>query len=153
MTTEAPFTRGESRVLRFGLLLATWGWGISFAFLFSPWETSITQLQRMGLGDLPYQPILDYWLRMAGATFGCIGMAAGLACWKPDRFRILIQLLGPFHVFIGVVLVVAARQNSLQPEIHTSYFVDIPFCFLVALLLIFPLRLQSRREKKRSESH
>lgn len=141
------FSRRERLFLRLGLLVATWGWGISFAFLFSPWEASVTQLQSMGLSDLTYEPILDYWLRMAAATFGCVGMAAGLACWKPERFRILIQLLGPFHLFLGIVLLVAAQQNALRSDIHTSYVVDIPFCFLVGVLLLIPTLTNARRLK------
>ena len=41
----------------------------------------------MGAREMTYQPMLDYWMRMAGATFGCIGMAAGLALWRAPEIR------------------------------------------------------------------
>jgi succinate dehydrogenase/fumarate reductase cytochrome b subunit len=79
--------------------------------------------------------MLDYWLRMAGATFGSIGRAAALAYWKPQKFQILIQLFPAFHGFLGVVLLISAFRNGLHLPAHTSF----PVCFAVALLIQLPL--------------
>jgi predicted anti-sigma-YlaC factor YlaD len=134
-----PQTTGWLRVLRLGLLLAAVGWGISFLFTFSSWEAASDQLYLMGAGTIEYRPLLDYWLKMASAAFGCIGIASALACWKPVRFEGLVWLLGPFHAFMGVVLTVSAIQNDLERSQHPMFVADITFCFVAAVLISAPL--------------
>lgn len=134
-----PTTRGWFRTLQLGLLLSSIGWGISFFFTFATWETASDQLFVMGAGRIEYRPLLDYWLRMASAAFGCIGIASALACFRPHSFPGMIFLLGPFHLFMGTVLAVSAVQNQLDTEIHPTFTADITFCFLTAILILVPL--------------
>ncbi|MFC7339198.1 hypothetical protein ACFQY0_18535 [Haloferula chungangensis] len=103
------------------------------------WESASEQLYLMGAGRIEYRPLLDYWLKMASATFGCIGIASMLAGMRPHRFEGWVRLLGPFHVFLGVVLAVAATKNQLRPDVHPTFVADISFCFLTALLIMIPL--------------
>ncbi len=133
-----PGTAGRL-VLRLGLAVAAFGWGISFAFTFAGWDTAVYHLHAMGARELHYQPMMDYWLRMASVVFGCIGLAAALACWKPEQYRGLIHLFPLFHAFVGLVLMVAALRNELTPRTHTTFLLDITFCFLTALLIQVPL--------------
>ncbi len=134
-----PHCRGLLRLLRLGLLLSSIGWGISFWFAFSSWDSVSDQFYYMGAGRIGYRPMLDYWMRMAGAAFGCIGIASGLACWNPWFFRGLVFLLGPFHLFVGVVLFAAAHSNHLNRDEHPTFVADITFCFVTAILIIGPL--------------
>jgi len=134
-----PVTTGWLRVLRLGLLMSACGWGISFMFTFSPWERASYQLYVMGADRLTYDPLLDYWLKMASSVFGCIGIASALACWKPHRFASFIHLLAPFHFIIGAVLVCAAAGNHLNPKRQPTFIPDITFCFLTATLISLPL--------------
>lgn len=134
-----PATRGWLRTLQVGLLLSSIGWGISFLFTFSTWDTASDQLYVMGAGRIEYRPLLDYWLRMASAAFGCIGIASALACLRPLAFQGLIVLLGPFHAFMGVVLTVSAVNNDLNTEVHPTFVADITFCFVTAMLIMIPL--------------
>jgi hypothetical protein len=127
------------RILRLGLLLSTFGWGISFVFTFSPWDSASDQLYLMGADRIGYQPLLDYWLKMASATFGCIGIASALACIRPASFEGLVCLLGPFHAFIGTVLAISAMANGLTTERHPTFVADITFCFVTAVLISAPL--------------
>ena len=127
--------------LRLGLLISSVGWGISFYFAIVPWEAAAAQLDGMGLGYLEYRPLLDYWLRMAAVAFGCIGIASGLACKYPDKFRGMIQLLGPFHLLMGITLIMAARSNQLDRELHPTFGPDIVFCLLVGILVTGPVVL------------
>lgn len=144
-----PLPRTAGRlVLRLGLALATFGWGISFAFTFAHWDTAVYHLHSMGARELSYQPMMDYWLRMASVVFGCIGVAAALACWKPESYRGLIHLLPWFHFFTGTVLLVAAIRNELTPRTHTTFVLDITFCFLTALLIQLPLWRAGRAQSK-----
>ena len=127
------------KILRLGLLLSACGWGISFYFTFSSWETAADQLSDMGAGQIQYDPLLDYWLKMASSAFGCIGIGSALACFRPKAFEGLVRLLGPFHFIVGTTLIVAARKNHLDPGIHTTFIPDITFCFLAGTFIQLPL--------------
>lgn len=147
-----PRSPGWLRVLRLGLLLGGIGWGISFLFTFSSWDSASDQLYLMGAGYIEYRPLLDYWLRMASAAFGCIGLASALACVWPVRFESLVWLLGPFHGFVGVVLTVSAISNRLDPDEHPTFVADITFCFVTALLITVPLMAGFLRRRSEAEA-
>jgi len=134
-----PTSRVWLNVLRLGLLASAVGWGISFFFTFSTWEIATNQLYDMGANTIPYDPLLNYWLKMASAAFGCIGIASALACARPHAFVGLIRLLGPFHFFIAVTLAVAAYQNHLTPNLHPTFIPDITFCLIAGTLIQLPL--------------
>lgn len=134
-----PDSSGWLRILRLGLLLSSIGWGISFLFTVSSWESASEHLYLMGADRIEYQPLLDYWLRMASATFGCIGIASAVACIWPARFEGLVCLIGPFHGFIGTVLATSAISNHLKTERHPTFVADITFCYVTALLVSIPL--------------
>ncbi len=134
LPTERPWLN----ILRLGLLVSTCGWGISFFFTFAPWQTAASQLYEMGAHEIPYDPLLDYWLRMASSAFGCIGIASALACLRPEKFIGMIGLLGPFHFIVGTTLAVAAYQNHLSRDLHPTFIPDIFFCFLTGLLIGIP---------------
>ena len=125
--------------LRAGLLVAAAGWGISFYFTFASWPAASGQLKAMGGEWIEYRPMLDYWLRMASVVFGLIGVACALSWGRPKAFASLIGLLGPFHLVIGLTLVIAAHRNELNSAIHHSFIPDITFCFLVGTLIQVPL--------------
>lgn len=145
-----PTERAWLNILRLGLLLSACGWGISFFFTFAPWEVAARQLYDMGANEIPYDPLLDYWLRMASCAFGCIGIASALACLRPAKFTGMIGLLGPFHFTVGATLVVAAYNNNLTPELHSTFIPDITFCFLTGLLIVIPLLREGLRKQRRS---
>lgn len=134
-----PTERAWLNCLRLGLLLGACGWGISFFFTFAPWPVAANQLGDMGALPIAYDPLLDYWLRMASCAFGCIGIASALACHRPGNFVSLIRLMGPFHFIVGITLAVAAFRNHLTPDLHPTFIPDITFCFLTGLLIQIPL--------------
>lgn len=131
--------RAWLNILRLGLLLSACGWGISFFFTFAPWQMAADQMWEMGSRRMPYDPQLDYWLRMASSAFGCIGIASALACVTPHKFPGMIRLLGPFHLFVGTTLTISAHLNHLDPEHNLTYQADITFCFVTAFLILAPL--------------
>ena len=134
-----PTSRLWLFTLRLGLLLSAIGWGISFFFTFTPWNVAADQLDGMGAGPIPYNPLADYWLKMASSVFGCIGIASAMACARPIFFQSLITLLGPFHFVIGITLVIAAWCNHLDSDLHPTFIPDIVFCFTVGTLIGLPL--------------
>ena len=137
--SHIPTTPGPLRVLRIGLLFSTVGWSISFFFTFVPWNMAADQLATMGLTGLEYHPLLDYWLKMASAVFGCVGVASAVAAVRPQAHPGLVRMLGVFHAFVGAVLVAAARANHLQPDLHPTFRIDIAFCFSTAALILLPI--------------
>ena len=134
-----PTTRGWLNTLQIGLAVSAVGWGIALFFTFAPWNAAADQLESMGAGFIPYHPLADYWLKMASAVFGCIGLASAIACFRPQRFESFIRLLGPFHFVIGIILAISAYQNGLNPKVHISFVPDIVFCFLAGTLIQLPL--------------
>lgn len=138
------------RVLRYGLVLSSIGWGISFLFTFSSWDFASDRLYLMGAGHIEYRPLLDYWLKMASAAFGCVGIASALACRWPQRFEGVIWLLGPCHALVGSVLVVAAISNGLQTDQHPTFVADITFCFVTAITISTPLMVSHVRNKNQA---
>ncbi|RYD48879.1 MAG: hypothetical protein EOP85_02695 [Verrucomicrobiaceae bacterium] len=134
-----PTERAWLRMLRLGLILSSCGWGISFFFTFAPWEMAADQLYDMGATPIAYDPLVDYWLRMASCAFGCIGIASALACVWPARFTGLISLLGPFNLIVGTTLAFSAWRNQLDPQVHSTFIPDITFCFLTGFLISGPL--------------
>lgn len=145
-----PAGKGLLRTLQLGLLLSSIGWGISFIFTFTTWDFASDQLFLMGAARMDYHPLLDYWLRMASAAFGCIGISSALACLRPVFFEGLIVLLGPFHVFVGSVLTASAIINQLNTESHPTFAADITFCFVTATLIIVPLAVTLIRGRRQA---
>lgn len=140
-----PTERVWLNVLKLGLIVSACGWGISFFFTFAPWQAAVNQLYDMGAERIPYDPLLDYWLRMASSAFGCIGIGSVLACLRPKKFEGFIKLLGPFHFLVGTTLIVAAARNHLTPSLHPTFIPDITFCFLAGLLIQVPLLKAGRK--------
>lgn len=97
----------------------------------------------MGASEIPDDPLLDYWLRMASVTFGCIGIGSALACYRPASYFGLVRLLGPFHFVVGTTLAISAYRIPLSPELHPTFIPDIVFCFLAAFLIQAPLLRES----------
>ena len=143
-----PSSKVLLRALQIGLIFSSMGWGISFIFTFSNWDSASDQLYLMGAEPIEYQPLLDYWMKMASAAFGCIGIGSALACMRPVLFRGFILFLGPFHLFVGSVLVASAVTNQLNPESHPTFIADITFCFITAFLIMTPLAVTFYRSKR-----
>jgi hypothetical protein len=132
-------TRGWLAILRLGLFISTFGWGISFFFTIESWTAAVNRLYSMGASEIAYQPLLAYWLKMASAVFGCIGVVSALAFVWPNRFVSVIHVLAPFHLLVGATLAVAAYDNRLSPKLHPTFVWDISFCFATAALIGIPL--------------
>jgi hypothetical protein len=140
-------TPGLMRLLKAGLFLSAFGWGLSFVFTIEPWNRAVLRLYQMGAEQIPYQPLLAYWLKMASAVFGCLGVASAICFMRTERMIEVIRLLVPLHLVVGITLVCSAASNKLDPAIHKSFVADIAFCFVVAGLIGVPLAIQARRRR------
>ena len=63
------------RILRILLGFAALAWGVSLVGVFLSWPAAAGALEGLGAKPITYDPMLDYWLRMASGAFALIG------CW------------------------------------------------------------------------
>ena len=93
-------------ILRLLLLAAGLGWGATVIGVFIPWEWATAHLETFGgSGPIPDDNMLNYWMRMAAAAFGLIGVFFLLAAWKPYHYKNIIPLLGYGSIVVGLVLI------------------------------------------------
>ena len=96
-------------------------WGISWVGVFLPWPTAVVALQGLGAREIPADPMLDYWLRMASGAFGLVGMLYALVAWKPVRYAVIIPVLG------WLMLLVHGARLGLPPF---PFMADVSACLL-----------------------
>ncbi|MDA7915883.1 hypothetical protein N9B94_01460 [Verrucomicrobia bacterium] len=122
-----------SRLLKLILILGSLGWGVSIISVFLPWPMATEGLGMLGAGPLPNDPMLDYWLRMAGGGFTMIGAFFAAVLFRPDKYANLIPLLGWLSIGEGFILLI----SGLRLKLPTFPFIgDTTFCFLVGIGLI-----------------
>ena len=123
------------RLLRLLLGFAAIAWGASVFGIFLTWTKATEFLQGMGAKPIAYDPMLDYWLRMAAGVFTLIG------CWYlvlmlwPRKFHIAIPWFGGLMLFEGAILLFHGLRLSLPPF---PFYGDVSACFLcgVGILLL-----------------
>src|SRR5271154_6400327 len=94
------------RLLRLFLGFAALAWGASVVGVFLSWPADEEALQQLGAKPIAYDPMLDYWLRMAAGAFALIGgWYFTLAIW-PQKFHAAIPWFGWFMILEGAVLLV-----------------------------------------------
>ena len=126
-------------VLRIVLCTCAFGWGISAAGIFLPWNFISEQLKNMGAINIPDDPMLNYWLRMTAGAFTFIGILFLLPAWKPRKYFIMLRMLACFMVIEGLLL--AGFGITLKCAI--TFCVDSAFCILTGCL-IFTLHCKLR---------
>lgn len=115
-------------LLRLLLLASAFAWAVSVVAVVLPWPLAVTALRGLGAGDIPADPMLDYWLRMAAGVFSGVGMFfLALAIW-PRRFANVIGMAGALMFGEGIVLLVHGLRLGLRPF---PFYADTAFCLLV----------------------
>jgi hypothetical protein len=118
----------KMRLLRVLLLAAACAWGVSVVAIILPWPMAVPVLQGLGAGEIPADPMLDYWLRMAAGAFTGIGIFfLALAIW-PRRFANVIGMAGALMFAEGLVLLAHGVRLGLRPF---PFYADTAFCLLV----------------------
>jgi len=116
------------RLLRLLLGAAAFGWIIMLCGVFMSWSAAIQALQGLGARPIPYDPMLDYWLRMGSGAFGLVG------CWYvvmmiwPRKFSAAIPWFGALMLVEGVILLVHGLRLSLPPF---PFYADTAACLLL----------------------
>jgi len=103
------------RLLRVALLFSALVWGVSAVGVFAKWETATGLLQGMGAKPIAYDPMLDYWLRMAAGAFALVGTGYLLLAIYPRKFAVILAWFGWIMVVEGLVLLVHGLRLGLSP--------------------------------------
>lgn len=118
----------KSRLLRTLLFLSAFGWAVSAIAIFLPWPTAVSALQGLGAGNIPSDPMLDYWLRMAAGAFTGVGIFFAILAARPRKFAAAIPIAGVLMVGEGIVLLVHGLRLGLPPF---PFSCDTAFCILL----------------------
>lgn len=79
------------------------------------WETAAGALQGMGAKPISYDPMLDYWLRMASGAFTLVGSGYFLLAIYPRKFSAMLPWFGWIMVVEGIILLTHGLRLGLPP--------------------------------------
>ena len=79
------------------------------------WETATGVLQGMGAKPISYDPMLDYWLRMASGAFALLGTGYLLSAIQPRKFAVMLPWFGWIMIAEGIVLLSHGLRLGLSP--------------------------------------
>jgi len=115
------------RLLRLLLGFSALAWGVSFYGVFARWLAAEQALQGLGAKPIAYDPMLDYWLRMAAGAFGLVGVWYFVLMLWPRKFYTAIPWFGALMVAEGAILLVHGMRLHLPPF---PFYGDTAACFL-----------------------
>ena len=117
----------EVRRLRFFLGFSAIVWGVSVFGVFVSWTAAEEVLRGLGAHAIPYDRMLDYWLRMAAGAFTLIGCWYLVLMLRPEKFRAAIPWFGALMLVEGAILAGHGIRLSLPPF---PFYPDVAACFL-----------------------
>ena len=106
---------GRLRLLRLMLSFCAFVWGVSALGVFLKWETAAGALQGMGAKPIAYDPMLDYWLRMAAGAFALVGTGYLLLALSPRKYAVMLPWFGWIMIVEGIVLLTHGLRLGLNP--------------------------------------
>ena len=118
------------RLLKFMLFASAFAWGVSAVGVVLPWPAALMALQGLGAGEIPHDPMLDYWLRMTAGAFTGIGIFFLLVALWPSRFGSVIGILAVLMIIEGIVILVHGLRLGLPPF---PFYCDTGFCILAGI--------------------
>jgi hypothetical protein len=101
------------RLLRLVLFFCAFVWGVSAFGVFLNWEPAAAALQGLGAKPIAYDPMLDYWLRMAAGGFALVGTGYLLLALFPRKFATMLPWFGWLMLGEGLVLLVHGLRLGL----------------------------------------
>jgi hypothetical protein len=90
----------------------------------------VKQLQGLGAGNIQYDPMLDYWLRMTAGSFTAIGIFFLILAINPKRFSSVIPFAAIFLISEGILLFIHGIRLKLEP---IPFYIDVAFCLLTGI--------------------
>ncbi len=105
----------QFRLLRLTLCFCAFVWGVSSFGVFASWDSVATALQGMGAKPIAYDPMLDYWLRMASGAFALVGTGYLLLAIFPRKYAAMLPWFGWVMILEGIILLVHGLRLGLGP--------------------------------------
>jgi hypothetical protein len=115
------------RLLRIFLGISAFAWGISAVGIFASWSEAEQLLEGLGAKPIAYDPMLDYWLRMAAGAFSLIGGWYLILMIWPQKFRVAVPWFGFLMLVEGLILLVHGLRLSLPP---LPFYADASTCLI-----------------------
>lgn len=115
------------RLLRVFLGFCAVAWGVSFLGVVVPWPLAEGALQGWGARPIAYDPMLDYWLRMASGAFALVGGLYLLLMLQPQKYWAIIPWFGLLTLAEGVILLAHGLRLGLPP---LPFYADTSACFV-----------------------
>ena len=115
------------RLLRLLLGFSALAWGVSFYGAFASWNAAERALQGLGAKPIAYDPMLDYWLRMASGAFGLVGVWYFILMLWPRKFHAAIPWFGVLMIAEGFILFIHGVRLHLPPF---PFYGDAAACLL-----------------------
>jgi hypothetical protein len=103
------------RLLRLFLGFAALAWGVSAVGVFASWSEAATLLEGLGAKPIAYDPMLDYWLRMASGAFALVGVWYLVLMIWPGKFHAAIPWFGALMLVEGLILLVHGLRFAAVP--------------------------------------
>jgi hypothetical protein len=103
------------RLLRVVLVFSAFVWGVSAFGVFLGWENATSALQGLGAKPIAYDPMLDYWLRMAAGAFTLVGTGYLLLGLFPRKYAVMLPWFGWIMVVEGFILLIHGWRLELAP--------------------------------------
>lgn len=136
----------ELRLLRLALGFAACTWGAAGVGVFLSWPRAVEAMQQLGAQPVAYDPMLDYWLRMAAGAFALIGCGFLGLMLQPQKYAVVIPWAGGLMLLEGLILLGHGVRLGLPP---LPFYADTAACLLGGMAIIY---LGGRIRAKSSDS-
>ncbi len=137
----------QLRLLRMFLGFAALAWGASVVGIFAHWNTANEALQGLGAKPIAYDPMLDYWLRMAAGAFALVGVWYFIMMLRPQKYHAAIPWFGGLMLVEGIILLVHGLRLSLPPF---PFYGDVSACLLGGAGILFLAKMPGRSRPSRT---
>lgn len=115
------------RLLRIFLGFSAFAWGVSAFGVFLSWSAASQALEGLGAKPVAYDPMLDYWLRMASGAFALVGCWYFVLMLQPQKYHAAIPWFGALMILEGLILLVHGLRLSLPPF---PFYADTAACLI-----------------------
>lgn len=74
-----------------------------------------------------------------------IGVMFGVVAWNPEKYKVMIPLLGWLSILEGIILTTHGLILGLQPF---PFYGDISFCLFIGIGIVILQRSKKKKESK-----
>jgi hypothetical protein len=124
----------KMRLLRLALAFAALTWGVAGVGVFLSWPKAVGAMQQLGAQPVTYDPMLDYWLRMASGAFALIGCGFLGLMLQPQKYALVLPWAGGLMLVEGVILLGHGVRLDLPP---LPFYADTAACLLNGAAIIY----------------